>query len=309
MKHNKAVWEADFHLFDGEGGGMGAPGGEASQSGPEQGMNEKPQIVYGRDPRGNGQTSGQVGSDNSAPAEDPSAEFAALVGKGGRFHDVYGQMVSNVIQERFKNQKDLQGQVDQITSDLSPLFMNYGLKTGDFEGLKNAIANDEAFYQAQAERAGLDVDQYKENLKLKAEAERGRQITEAYEQQQRQNEMFARWETEAAQLQQAFPNFDLGLELQHNEEFGKLISAGVPVRNAFLTTHADEIFAGANANASREATQNVVNMIQQRAARPPENGLSMHNPAIQRRSDPSQLSDDDLDEINRRVERGEVIGF
>ena len=309
MKNNRIVWEANFHLFDGEGGGAAAPGGEASQSGSAQGVNEQPKVVYGKDPTGNGQTSGQVGSDNSAHGDDPSAEFAALVGKGGRYHDIYGQMVSSVIQDRFKNQADLQGQVDKITNDLSPLFMNYGLKTGDFEGLKNAIANDEAFYQAQAERAGLDVDQYKENLKLKAEAERGRQITEAYEQQQRQNQMFAQWEAEANELRTAFPGFDLGLELEHNEAFADLVMNGVPVRNAFLTTHAEEIFDGYNAFASREAKQNVVNAIQQRASRPPENGLSMHNPAIQRRSDPSQLSADDLDEINRRVENGEVISF
>ena len=126
--------------------------------------------------------------------------------------------------------------------------MNYGLKPGDFEGLKAAVQSDDTFYKSGAEKAGLDVEQYKENLRLKAEAERGRQITEAYEQQQRQNAMFAQWESEATELQQAFPAFDLGLELQHNEEFAKLISNGVPVRNAILTTHAEEIFAGSNAS-------------------------------------------------------------
>ena len=203
----------DFHLFDGEGAGA-----EASSAGFEQ--TQKPQKVeYGKS-TGNDPAPSQVGSDNRGSS--PEEEFAALIGKGGKFHDLYGQQVSKAIQDRFKNQQDLSGQIDQISNDLSPLFMNYGLKAGDFEGLKNAIANDDVFFQAQAERAGLDVDQYKENLRLKAEAERGRQITEAYEQQQRQNEMFAQWETEAADLQQAFPAFDLGLELEHNEEFAKL---------------------------------------------------------------------------------------
>ena len=186
--------------------------------------------------------------------------------------------------------------------------MNYGLNAGDFEGLKNAIANDDAFFQAQAERAGLDVNQYKENLRLKAEAERGRQITEAYEAQQRQNEMFAQWEAEAADLQQAFPAFDLGLEIENNEEFAKLVYNGVPVRNAFLTTHAEEIFANSNAYASAQATQNVINTIQQRASRPSE-GAMHPGAAIVRKSDPSSLSNDDIDEINRRVAMGESISF
>ena len=141
-----------FFLFDGEGGGDGAQ--TASTAGPEQGQKEpKPQIQYGKDPTGNnGPAPSQVGSDNSGGGTDLNAEFAALVGKGGKYHDIYGQMVSGVIQDRFKNQADLQGQVDQISDDLTPLFMNYGLEIGDFEGLKNAVAHDDAFYQAAAER-------------------------------------------------------------------------------------------------------------------------------------------------------------
>ena len=288
----------DFHLFDGEGGE-----GAAEASSAESTQDAK-KVVYGKS-EGESSAPSQVGSDNGNEADDRIAQWNAIKGE---FKDLYGQDVSNAIQHRFKNQADLQGQVDKISNDLSPLFMNYGLKAGDFEGLREAIAHDDVFFQAQAERAGLDVEQYKENLRLKAEAERGRQITEAYEQQQRQNAMFAQWESEAAELQQAFPAFDLGLELQHNEEFARLISNGVPVRNAFLTTHAEEIFAGSNAYASKQATQNVVNAIQQRASRPAE-GAMHPGAALVRKSDPSSLSNDDIDEINRRVAEGEVISF
>ena len=289
----------DFYRFDGEGGeGFGA---EASQPGSEQDVKK---VEYGKS-KGEGQAQSQVGTDNGI---DLDAEWKALTGKGGAFHDHYGQAVSNAIQERFKNQANLQGQVNKIAEDLSPLFMTYGLKSGDFEGLKNAIAHDDAFFQAQAERAGIDVEQYKENLKLKAEAERGRQITEAYEAQQRQNEMFMAWESQAADLQQSFPNFDLGFEIEHNPEFAKLIDSGLDVRTAFLTTHLGEILQGNNAEVTRTATQNVINTIQQRAARPVE-GAMHQSAAVQRKSDPSRLTDEDLDEINRRVAMGEAISF
>jgi hypothetical protein len=294
---NNRILLYDFHLFDGEGAGADTASTAESQQ-------DIKRVEYGRS-EGEGSAPSQVGSDNGNEAQDRVAQWNAIKGE---FKDLYGQDVSNAIQHRFKNQADLSGQIDQISNDLSPLFMNYGLKAGDFEGLKNAIANDDVFFQAQAERAGLDVEQYKENLRLKAEAERGRQITEAYEQQQRQNAMFAQWENEAAQLQQAFPGFDLGLEIQHNEEFAKLISNGVPVRNAFLTTHADEIFEGSNANASKVATQNVLNTIHQRASRPAE-GAMHPGAALVRKSDPSSLSNDDIDEINRRVAMGESVSF
>ena len=259
----------DFHLFDGEGGGES--GAEtARQSDSKQDVKN---IQYGKESKGEGQTNSHVGSDNGTQneAEALSAEWKALTSKGGKFHDLYGQGVSDAVQSRFRNQADLQGQVDKISEDLSPLFMNYGLKAGDFEGLKNAIANDQAFFQAGAEREGLDVEQYKQQLKLKADAERYRQITEAYQEQQRQNN-------------------------------------GTSVRDAFVATHLNEIMNGSNAQAAQTATQNVVNTIQQRAARPVEGAINQSS-AIQRKSDPSRLSNEDIDEINRRVALGEAISF
>lgn len=290
----------NFHLFDGEGAGAA----EASTPSLEQGAER---VEYGKS-KGDEQATSQVGTDTGSEAPDLDAEFAELIGKGGRFHDIYGQKVSETIQDRFKNQADLQGQVNQIADDLSPLFMNYGLESGDFEGLKDAIANDTAFYQAAAEREGLDVNQYKENLKLRAEAERGRRISEAYEKEQARQEMYGRWETQAETLKQAFPNFDLVAEIKSNERFADLLNRGASVEEAFGITHLPELLNGANAEAETRATQNVVSAIQNRAARPIENGVR-HAAAVQRKSNPSQLSNDDLDEINRRVANGESISF
>jgi len=289
----------DFHLFEDGGAGEAASSSESSQ--------DIEKIQYGKS-AGDGQASSQVGSDNGNEADNLSAEWEALTGKGGKFHDMLGQRVSTAIQDRFRNQADLQAQVDSITNDLSPLFQNYGLNAGDFEGLKNAIANDDAFYQAGAEKAGLDIQHYKEMLKLKADSERLNKINEAYQKEQERQAKFQEWEADAAELQQAFPGFDLGLEIQNNEQFAQLIDNGVDVRTAFLTSHMDEILNGTKAYEQMTATQNVVNTIQKRASRPMEGALS-HAPAIQRKTDPSSLSNEDLDEINRRVARGETISF
>ena len=293
----------DFHLFDGEGGGD-AGEGTASSSESKQDVTK---IQYGKS-AGEDQTPSQVGSDNGNEADDLTAEWEALTGKNGKFHDMLGQVKSQTIQDRFKNQADLQAQVNGIVDDLSPLFMNYGLQPGDFEGLKAAVQSDENFYRSGAEREGLDVNQYKEMLKLKADAERGRRISEAFQNEQARQARYAEWEADASELQEAFPAFDLGLEIEHNEQFKQLLDSGVDVRTAFLTSHMDEILNGANAYAQKTATANVVNTIQQRAARPMEGALN-HAPAIQRKSDPSSLSNEDLDEINRRVAAGEIISF
>ena len=307
----------NFHRHDGEGDG--SYGAEASAFMAEIGMedpNARKQpgaesgvrIEYGKLPEDEAQA-GQVGSDNGNEADDLNAEWEALTGKGGKFHELLGERVSNAIQDRLKNQASLQGQVDKITDDLSPLFLNYGLKAGDFEGLKDAIAHDEAFYRAGAEREGLDIEQYKANLRLKADAERGRQITEQYEAQQRQNEMFEQWESEADELKQTFPGFDLLMEIKTNEDFAKLIDSGLSVEQAFVSTHLAEIMSGATAQSAQQASQRTVQNIRSRAARPAENGLR-HTAAVERRSDPSVLTNEDMDEIIRRVtEEGVSVSF
>jgi len=303
MYSNEEYIRMDFHLFDGEGGS--AEGGTEAGQGSSQ--DDVRKIQYGKS-EGDERSRSQVGSDNSGEAVDLEAEFAELIGKGGRYHDIYGKNVSSAIQNRVKEQADLQGQVNQISDALSPLFQNYGLEHGDIEGLKQAIANDDTFYQAGAERAGLDIQNYKEMLKLRADSERLQKIDEAYRREQARQAKYAEWEADAEQLQQAFPGFDLALEIQNSDTFANLLDNGVDVRTAFFSVHADEILNGNSAYASTKATANVVNQIKQRASRPVEGALS-HAPAIQRKTDPSTLSDDDLDEINRRVARGETISF
>ena len=76
MTIEKFRW--DFHLFDGEGGGD-AGEATASSSGSEQDIKK---IQYGKS-AGEGPTPGQVGSDNRGSS--PEEEFAALIGKGGKY--------------------------------------------------------------------------------------------------------------------------------------------------------------------------------------------------------------------------------
>lgn len=292
-----------FFRFDGDGGGAaaGAEGSEASAAAqPDR------KIVYGKE-EGMGSAS-QVGSDNSGQADSLEAEWKALTGKGGKFHDLYGQGVSETMQKRFKNQQDLQAQMDDMNEGLAPLYMNYGLESGDFEGLRNAIAGDDSFYQNGAEKAGLTVDQYREKLKLQADSDRLRQITESYQREQQIQEMYQQAEADAEELRQVFPNFDLGYEMEENERFTNLLRSGVDVRSAYFATHADEIISGANSFAQTTARQNAARAIQQRASRPMESALN-YTPAIERRSDPSTLTNADMDEIDRIVMNGGTVSF
>ena len=298
-----------YHLFDGDGGesGLGAEasafleslggGQKAAESAPKE------RKEYGL-PSGNDQQS-HDGGDTEAP--DLGAEFAELIGKGGKFHDIYGQHVAEAIQNRFKNQQDYQATLGSYDDALSPLYMKYDLEPGDIEGLGSRIANDLDIFTGPAEEAGIDPAMYMEQLRLRAQALEGQRIKEAYQQQQARNAKYSQWEAEAVQLKEMFPNFDLGMEL-NNESFARLLDNGLSVQDAFAAAHIGDILNGINAENSRAAQQNVVHNIQQRAARPAENGLR-NNAAIVRKTDPSALTDAEMDEIITRAMNGEKFRF
>ncbi len=311
------IFKLNFHLFDGEGGGEsagtgneGGYGAEASEFLASIGLKEediKPTEKPATKAKGKEEAS-QVGADKKAAEETPQQKFAKMIGKDGEFHDVYGEMVSKAVNERFKNQADLQGQVNQMNSAIAPLMQKYGLEAGDIEGLTQAIAEDDDLYRAGAEEKGLSLEQYKYNMRLEQDAARGRQIEEAYRQKQQQAQMFEGWKQQADEFKQTLPNFDLDAEIHTNPRFLALLSGGASVGEAFAATHASEIFNGYQKEVQAQAQADVISDIHRQAARPPEGALS-HSPATQTRFDPSKLKGEDIDEILKRVENGEVLNF
>lgn len=300
-----------FHLFDGEGASSGASDGLGAEAraflGEEEtetNSNSQTTYLYGSAAREEEVSEGPDGggqiANNGKSLED---EFAELVGKGGKFHDIYGQTVSQRVQQRFKNQADLSQTVSRYDEALAPMYLKYGLKAGDIEGLQNAIAGDPDLYQAEAERQGLTPEQYRKNLQLQAEAERGRRISEEYEREKQRRVMYEDWDRQADELREAFPSFDLGLEIQTNDKFSSLIDAGVSIKDAFFACHAEDIISGARGEATKATQAEVVDRIQQRAQRPPENGVR-RPAAVVRRVNPEEFTSEDIDRILAEVEAG-----
>lgn len=322
------LFRFQFDLFDGEGGdgastggdGLGEDaraflaslGGDEGNDGAGNPSATEPTVVYGKDAKeepGPDPAGGDEGADNQdSEGKSDAEEFAELIGKGGRFHDLYGQKVSSAIQERFKNQADLKSTVDSYDAVMAPFYQRYGVKPGDLEGLKEAIAGDDDLYAAEAERLGLTPEQYRHNLQLEMEAARGRQLQKEYQQEQHRAQVFQEWDRQAAELQKDFPKFDLGQEIDANETFANLIDNGVSIRDAFLASHADDIFKGLQHQSTADARLDVVNNIQRKAARPPENG-ARNNAAVVRKPDPSTFTDEDMDRILQDVANGKTFTF
>lgn len=308
-----------FRLFDGDGGdggngGAGAISAEAREFAESIGMSEYSQdtsdggVEYGLPVDGEGES--QVGTDTGAEGqtqvastgaetvESLEAEFNQLIGKGGKYEQLYGQNVQKAINSRFKNAQDWQSQLEATNDAIGILYSKYNLDVGDIEGLKNAIAGDDDLISSAAEREGFTVDAYRENLNLRTEAAKGRALAESIRQETERRETFERWDREAEAMKQAFPNFNLEAELG-NEAFVAALDRVGNVQDAFMIAHVQDILSGAMANGQQRTIQN----LQAQAARPAENGVS-HQAAVQRKTDPSKLTDEDMDKIFEGVAQG-----
>lgn len=235
--------------------------------------------------------------------EEKRKSFNELV--NGEYKDIFTEETQKIIDRRFRETKNLEQQVSRNQPLIDMLMQRYGIADGNVDKLISAVENDNAYWNAAAEEAGMDVDQYKEYQRLIRENK-----ALIREQKQRQSEVAAerqlqQWHLESEQLKSVYPQFDLAYESQ-NPQFISLLRSGVPVRHAYEVIHMDDIKAGVAQSAAQQTEKHVVDNIRSKGARPAENGTSSQS-AFTIKEDPHQWSKKDRMEVVRRVARGETI--
>ena len=118
---------------------------------------------------------------------------------------------------------------------------------------------------------------------------------------------FAKISQQADELKAIYPEFDLEDELQ-NETFAKMLHLGFSVKNAFESTHIDELNAIQAEAIASKATEKVANSVKANAKRPSENGLKSQ-PGAKVNNDIKSLTKEELDEYIARANKGESISF
>lgn len=233
----------------------------------------------------------------------------------GKFKDDYNRSVKDAVSKRFKNQRDLQAQIDMIDPMVKALAQRYGVAANadgsiPIDRLSEVFMADDQMYEKEAFERGMSVEDLKQIKKLEAE---NLQLRHASEQTQKQKE----WDEvlrQGDETKQFYPNFDLDTEMQ-NPQFGRLLAtmqrSGFPnaVRTAYEAVHRDEIMGGAMKYAVSQTEAKISNSIQSGMRRPQENGTSHQSSASVGAIDPSKLTKADIDDLKRRAERGEKITF
>ena len=165
----------------------------------------------------------------------------------------------------------------------------------------------EAADEDEALERGLTVQQVKEIRKMQRENAALKAQMEQEQTQKQADALFAAWMQQSETLKQLYPSFDLQTELQ-NEQFRALLKSNVPLQTAFEVIHKDEILPAAMSVTAEKIREKTANDIRSGQKRPAEGAMG-GRAAVVTKSDVSQLTRADREEINRRVARGEKIRF
>lgn len=242
--------------------------------------------------------------------EQRRREFGELM--QGEYSDFFGEMMQQAVERATQNIQQ-NPQVQRLTTALSNA---YGVDVEDLEGLIQAVEGgkikDDAYYEELAVERGVSVKTARELDKMESDLARANSqnqklqaLKAAAERQQRQAQIQAQWEAQAAQLAAQYPDFDLG-EVLENPQVGELMRRGVSLPDAYRAAYFDHIMEQATGRTAKQVEQGVAARIQQRASRPAENGTRPGG-AVTTRVDVASMSRKQLEDLERRARRGEKI--
>lgn len=282
-----------------EGGALGS--GEKSELDEEAAENQNEAEGKDGEEKGEGKT--------KSPEERRKA-FGELL--RGEYADLTEELMQNAVTEatrRLEASPAMKGLMQALQE-------KYGTDASDLVALTEAVRNgavkDDAYYEKLAMEKGVSTRTARELDKLESQNKHLTEQQQMIQQMERQRaqqariaELQAGWDREAEQLKAQYPDFNMA-EVLANPEVEKMMRSGVSMTNAYRSAYFDHILKQQQAATARQVEQGVVNRLQQRNARPGENGTRPGG-AVQTKIDVSHMSRKEMEEMEKRVMRGEVI--
>ncbi len=239
----------------------------------------------------------------------------------------FGQLMQGEYSEEFEEamQRAAQATMQNIQNAppvkalLDALGEAYGIDAGDMnnlaaltEAVKSGKVKNDEYYETLAAQKGISVKTAREMDRMEgelqranAEKQRAEQMRIAAEHQQRAAAVRAQWEAEAQKLAQKYPSFDLD-ETLNNPAVADMIRRGVGLEAAYRAAYFDQLMENQVALTAKQVESGVAARIQQRAARPSENGVHPGG-AAEMKPDVAHMTKAQRAELARRARRGERI--
>ena len=322
--------DIDLTIFD-EGGG-GAAGGEgtgAAEATQDAVVVETSAKTPGRTSRASRRTASNVVYGKEAPGtapepkeepapepkepttEDRAASFEKMI--KGEYKDQFNERTQKIINERFKQMKDLEAQLEdskRMAPVLEAIAKKYNVDAADTDALLEALAEDSDQVEKRAMENGFTVEQQKLWDRLQRENEAFRTADRERREAEAKQRQYDAWFAQGEEVKEMYPKFDLKKEVSDPDtgmRFVRRLNSGVDVQTCYEIIHKDEIITGAMQYTAAQVREQTVNDIKARGMRPAENGGSGSAAAVVRKSDPTKFTKKDREDISRRARGGEKI--
>lgn len=265
-----------------------------------------------------GTDAGDIGQDAAgqdegaeAPQESPTvpdakarkAAYNKLI--RGEYKQENQAQIDKILRGRLQEGNAAKEQLAKLSDSLALLHKHYG--TQDLDALTAAITGDDRYYEAEAMKRGMDVDQYKlfaqQEARINAYAEAEAQARL----QEEKSRQVMQWRQQEAALKQQYPDFDLDAEMEASDgELFRMLERGISLDHAYKVLHMDEIMLGTIAGAVQRTEKRVTDTIRANGMRPDENGAGKL-PARRMGTPISKLTSKQMEALERRAARGEII--
>lgn len=284
--------------------------GVLKRSSREEGSPSQSAQSAASSPEGGALGSEEKGEGKTKSPEERRKAFGELL--RGEYADLTEELMQNAVTEatrRLEASPAMKGLMQALQE-------KYGTDANDLVALTEAVRNgavkDDAYYEKLAMEKGVSTRTARELDKLESQNKHLTEQQQMIQQMERQRaqqariaELQAGWDREAEQLKAQYPDFNMA-EVLANPEVEKMMRSGVSMTNAYRSAYFDHILKQQQAATARQVEQGVVNRMQQRNARPGENGTRPGG-AVQTKIDVSHMSRKEMEEMEKRVMRGEVI--
>ena len=296
-----------LQIFADAGGGVAAGGAAPDAGGQNQQKGAENKELFVRRTAEEGNTP-EEGSDR-----EPEKTFDDILKENPKYKQEYDRRVKSIIDRRFKNGRAMEEENAKLKSIIPKMAFGYGVDENDVDGVIRACNDDKTVFNRMAAQKATSPETEEAAFMRDQEAKRRTQEADQkaaeYDELRRQLEekrIFDRLDREVPELLKRYPGVDLRRETE-NPEFAEL-AMKYGVVDAYEFVHRRELRAAENDSVRKNAAAQVAGSVAANLARPSEGGLARASAPLVK-IDPRTLTDEERQEIRRRLKRGEKISF
>jgi hypothetical protein len=172
--------------------------------------------------------------------------------------------------------------LEKLAPAIQLIAKKYGVDASDYDAVSKAVVDDDAYYEERAMELGVTTDVAKQLDKSEKMMRAAEEQQQKFINEQKLMEHIGKLNRQAIELQQKYPDFNLGKEL-NNPTFARLTAPdlNLPLEDAYELVHREEIKENIRQAALKASIQQVSNAVQSNKNRPNDGVSKSSNASVQ----------------------------